>query len=132
MGGRESPPPEKIRIVGKFSAVQPNGADSIAPLEVLVDSIRQLDELDGIGINQRTCHALGIAVLIGISSVCGGNGATPTDGLFRVRGSVGASKQAAIGRLVGIEHFLTERRKRRNFVSEAAVSAIGAGAAAAI
>src|ERR1700719_2250620 len=72
MRGRESPPSEKIRIVGKFSAVQPNGAQPVTPFEVLVDSIGQLNEPDGIGINQSACYAFWIAILVRVSSVRGG------------------------------------------------------------
>ena len=89
MRGRESPPSEKIRIVGKFSAVQPDGAQPVTPLEMLVDSIGQLNELDGVGIDQGARYAFGIAILIRVSSVRVGNSTAPADGFFRCAAASG-------------------------------------------
>src|SRR5213594_2203642 len=129
---RVSPPSRQIGIHERFSSIRPDGAKTIAPFKVLINPVRQDDELYGIGVNQSAARAHRIAILIRIGAIRGRDGSATSKVLFGMSGGFRTSQIPAIGGLVGVEHFLPRRCERRNIVAEPTVYAVAAGAAATV
>src|SRR5207253_2447254 len=72
----------------------------------------------------------GIAVLIRVGSIGGGNGSAPPDVFLGVGGGIGCAQGTAVGRLVGVKHFFSFRCKRRNVFPVSAVATVRACATA--
>src|ERR1700685_2057215 len=87
--GRISAPPRLVRILGEFASVGPYGAHSISPLELLKNLVREDIHLQWVGIDQRPRGSHGIAGLIRVRTVGGGDGPAPSDGFLPVRGRIG-------------------------------------------
>src|SRR5262245_15564714 len=99
---------------------------------MLVQPVRENNELHRIGVDQSPRRSHGIAILIRIGAVGRRYGSASPDVLFRMCGSIGAAQIPAVGRLVRIEHLLTKRSERGHVVSETAISTVAARAASTV
>src|SRR2546425_7354425 len=77
-------------------------------------------------------HALWIACLVEIRTVCRRNSPASADMFFGMRFGVITSESTAVGRLIRIEHLLAKRRERRNIVAKPAIAALPASTAATV
>src|SRR3974377_852565 len=127
-----SPPSGLIRILRNLAPIRPDGANTISPHEVLIDSVRKYCELNRVRIDQRPGYSHRIAILIRIGSIRRRNGSAPADMFFWMRGGIGSSERPAIGWLIGIEHLLAGRSKRGYLVPEARAAAVGTRPASAV
>src|SRR5512138_541248 len=68
--GGVSPPPCDVDVVwlGKLAPVHPDRAKAISTLEMLIDAIREYDEFDRIGIENRPRHPHRIARAVRVIS----------------------------------------------------------------
>ncbi len=98
---------------------------------MLIDAIRQHDELDRIGIQNRARHAHRIAGAVGVVAERGRLRPPPADVLFRMRGGIGTALGAAVRRNVLVERGLSCRRQLGELEAIAAIPAVAAAAAAA-
>ncbi len=98
---------------------------------MLIDPIRQHDELHRIGIQDRARHAHRIAGAVRVVAERGRLRPSPADVLLGMRGGIGAPLRAAVRRNVLVEGRLACRRELRELEAIAAIAAVAAAAASA-
>src|SRR5260370_41092919 len=97
---------------------------------MLNDAVGKHKKFNRVRENQSPRNSHGIAVLIRIGPVGGGDGAAAADVFLGVGARIGGAQVAAVGRLIGVEHLFSFRGPWGNVFSVSATAAVPAGTAA--